>query len=85
MDGLPAPRLVAGLPTEVTEDLDLLAALLDTGPIGFACLDPELRLLHLNRKLAAFAAPGVDHVGRTPREVLPGMAEAFMTHAPTLC
>lgn len=62
-------------------DVALLAALLDEAPIGFAFIDPELRLRQVSRMLAGLAsvkAPARE--GRRPSEVWPaalaGPAEA---------
>jgi two-component system CheB/CheR fusion protein len=54
-----------------------LEALYRNGPIGFALLDPGLRYLRCNEALAEInGVPAADHLGRTVREVVPGVAGA---------
>ena len=53
-----------------------LRTFLDASPAGVALLDPELRCLHVNRKLAELnRRPREDFVGRGVRELLPDAAE----------
>lgn len=54
----------------------LLAALLDSAPIGIAVLDASLRYCHINQLLAdSNGHPVAEHLGRTPRDVLPDVGE----------
>ncbi|SCK15928.1 PAS domain S-box protein [Vogesella sp. LIG4] len=54
----------------------LLAALLDSAPIGIAVLDLALRYCHINQLLAdSNGHPVAYHLGRTPRDVLPDVGE----------
>jgi PAS domain S-box-containing protein len=46
-------------------------------PVGLCVLDPELRYLRVNERLAEMnGIPAADHVGRTVRDLLPQIAEA---------
>lgn len=50
----------------------LVAALQRTAPVGLACLDRDLRFVHVNDALAAMnRLPAADHVGRPVAEVIP--------------
>lgn len=54
----------------------LLAALLDSAPIGIAVLDAQLRYCHINQLLAdSNGHPVAAHLGYTPRDVLPDVGE----------
>ena len=45
-------------------------------PVGLGLLDPDLRIVHVNDALAAFAnRPAADHVGRHVSEVIPSRFE----------
>ncbi len=61
----------------------ILDALLMTAPIGFAFLDRDLRFRLINPTLAALnGLPMEEHIGKTPMEILPGIAADFIhTHA----
>jgi PAS domain S-box-containing protein len=61
----------------------ILDALLMTAPVGFGFLDRELRFQLINPALAAINGLSIEaHIGRTPMEVLPGLAADFVrTHA----
>jgi serine phosphatase RsbU (regulator of sigma subunit)/PAS domain-containing protein len=64
----------------VTRRAHLLAAVTDalirTAPVGFAVLDRDLRYLHINETLAAFAGkPPEAHVGRSLRDMVPSVAD----------
>lgn len=53
----------------------LLDTLIDTAPVGFGVLDPNLRYMRINPALAAIhGRPQADHLGRRIEEILPGMA-----------
>jgi PAS domain S-box-containing protein len=87
VDSVTAPELVPSLavPSAVTDDAELLAVLLDAGPLGFACFDPQLRYVHVNRRLAeASGLSRADHLGRTVHEVAPGLADAVETQVRTV-
>ncbi len=44
-------------------------------PLGLALLDGELRYVRVNEKLAAMnGRPAAEHIGRTPREIIPHLA-----------
>jgi PAS domain S-box-containing protein len=61
---------------EAEESLALLHTFLVSAPLGLAYLDPELRYVHVNDALAAInGVPVREHVGRTPREVLPELGD----------
>jgi PAS domain S-box-containing protein len=50
-----------------------LDALVEHAPIGIAFLDRELRFVRVNARLAELdGVPALEHVGRRPRELLPG-------------
>ncbi len=52
-----------------------LQAIYDGAPVGLCFLDKNLRYVSLNRRLAAMnGVPTAEHIGRTPREIIP---EAF--------
>ena len=45
-------------------------------PIGLCTLDTQLHYTHINDRLAELnGIPGPDHVGRTPREIVPHLAD----------
>jgi len=57
--------------------LSELRAVYDTAPIGLCVLDADLRWLRINNRLAEMnGLPAEAHIGRTIREVLPGLADA---------
>lgn len=59
------------------EALGALAAVYDTAPVGLAVLDAEGRFLRINARLAEInGLPAEAHLGRTSREILPGLADA---------
>jgi PAS domain S-box-containing protein len=46
-------------------------------PVGLCVLDRSLRFLRINERLAEInGIPAADHIGKTVREVLPGLADA---------
>ncbi|MFY0572157.1 ATP-binding protein [Archangium lansingense] len=58
---------------EAQRSLAQLDTLLEASPVGIGFLDRELRYLRINETLAAINGHPVDfHLGKTPREVLPG-------------
>lgn len=55
-----------------------LETLYRTAPIGLALLDRDLRFLRINHKLAEIDGVPIDaHIGRTLREVVPGVANVI--------
>lgn len=53
----------------------LLDTVLRTAPVGLAFVGPELRFVRVNEVLAELSGLSIDqHLGRTVREVLPGLA-----------
>ena len=53
----------------------LLDALVSSAPIGQGFLDTDFRYVRVNDALAEInGVPAIDHIGRTVREVLPGLA-----------
>lgn len=56
--------------------LDELEATYKTAPIGLCVLDTDLRFVRINDRLAEMnGVPIADHIGRTPREIVPAVAE----------
>lgn len=56
--------------------LPVLDRLLATAPVGFAVLDTGLRYLLVNEALAKINGPtAAAHLGRTVRELVPGLAD----------
>ena len=48
-----------------------------SAPVGLGVLDPDLRFVRVNDRLAAMhGLPVSDHIGRTIREVAPGLADS---------
>lgn len=57
--------------------LDEIGLIYDSAPIGLCVLDPALRYLRINQRLAQLnGVPAADHIGRTVREVVPAIASA---------
>jgi PAS domain S-box-containing protein len=57
---------------DMAESLTLSKALQDSGPVGFAFIDREFRIVHINDTLAAINGGAVaDQIGRTVAEVIP--------------
>lgn len=68
------PRRPRGEVHNAAEELTLLY---DTAPVGLCVIDASGRFLRINRRLAEQnGLPAEAHIGRTIREVLPGLAEA---------
>jgi PAS domain S-box-containing protein len=62
-------------PAALAPDPALLAELLDTAPVAFACFDRALRLVHVNQHLAEVSGTSARAlVGRTARDLLPAVA-----------
>ena len=55
-----------------------LEQLYTTAPVGLALVDREFRWLRINERLAAIDGPSVaEHLGRTPRELIPQLADVL--------
>ncbi|MFQ5656401.1 MAG: PAS domain S-box protein [Candidatus Methylomirabilales bacterium] len=66
--------LMALLRTELAE----LDHLYQTAPVGLCLVDRDLRFIRINRRLAAInGRPVADHIGRTLRDVIPGIADTL--------
>ncbi len=58
------------------EQLAELEHVYSTAPVGLCLLDRDLRCLRISERLAALdGRPAADHIGRTVREVVPGIAD----------
>ncbi|WP_072826654.1 PAS domain-containing sensor histidine kinase [Bradyrhizobium erythrophlei] len=54
-----------------------LRLIYDTAPIGLAVLSPDCRYLHINQRLTEICGISVeDHLGRSVRDCVPGLADA---------
>src|SRR5437763_14158360 len=54
-----------------------LQLIYDTAPIGLAYLSPDCRYLQINQRLTEICGISVeDHLGRTVRHCVPGLADA---------
>jgi PAS domain-containing protein len=68
------PPSVLGVPLPQPPALQLIY---DTAPIGLAFLSPDCRYLQINQRLTEICGISVeDHLGRSVRECVPGLAEA---------
>jgi len=57
----------------------VMDSLLEQAPIGFAFIDPQLRYVHLNQRLAEINGLSVaEHRGRSIREVVPDLADELV-------
>jgi PAS domain S-box-containing protein len=62
---------------EVHSAAEELTLLYDTAPVGLCVIDASGRFLRINRRLAEInGVPAEAHIGRTIRDVVPGLAEA---------
>ena len=51
-----------------------IGAIYSAAPVGIAMFDRDLRYVSINERLAQMnGAPAADHIGKTPREVIPGL------------
>jgi len=65
-----------GVSRERQKTLRLLDVVLESAPVGFAFHDRDMRYTRINSALASMAGrPAEDHIGRTPSEVHPEVAE----------
>jgi PAS domain-containing protein len=54
-----------------------LQLIYDTAPIGLAFLSPDCRYLQINQRLTEICGISVeDHLGRSVRDCVPGLADA---------
>ena len=54
-----------------------LQLIYDTAPIGLACLSPDCRYLQINQRLTDICGISVeDHLGRSVRDCVPGLADS---------
>src|SRR5271156_2325053 len=68
------PPSLPGLPFTEQPALQLIY---DTAPIGLAFLSPDCRYLHINQRLTEICGISVeDHLGRSVRDCVPGLADA---------
>ena len=60
------------------ESLALVDTLMANAPVGLAFMDRALRFTHVNQSFAAMdGVPLAEHIGRTPRQVVPDLAPAL--------
>ena len=56
----------------LANQMTLLETVFDMAPVGLGVVDRDFRYRHVNAALAAInGIPAADHIGRTPREVVP--------------
>jgi PAS domain S-box-containing protein len=68
----PPPRIRGPVPQQPA-----LQLIYDTAPIGLAVLSPDCRYLQINQRLTDICGISVeDHLGRTVRDCVPGLADA---------
>jgi PAS domain S-box-containing protein len=61
---------------QARRELEELRSIYDSAPIGLCVLDRDLRVVRINECLAEINGASVaDHIGRTVREVAPGVAD----------
>ena len=54
----------------------------DSSPIGLCTLDKDLRYIRINENLAQInGIPAIKHIGKTPREIIPSLAEKIESMA----
>jgi PAS domain S-box-containing protein len=69
-------RRVGERTTELREALEEIENYYDTAPVGLVVLDADLRYVRINDRLAELnGLPAAEHIGRTPREVVPWLAD----------
>jgi len=67
-------------PEALTEPEKLLAAYFGSSNVGLAVLDPQFRFLAINDALAEInGVPASDHLGKTAREIVGGLADTVET------
>ena len=68
------PSPIIGMPVPQQPALQLIY---DTAPIGLAVLSPDCRYLQINQRLTEICGISVeDHLGRSVRDCVPGLADA---------
>ena len=68
------PSPLIGMPIPQQPALQLIY---DTAPIGLAVLSPDCRYLQINQRLTEICGISVeDHLGRSVRDCVPGLADA---------
>ena len=68
------PSPIIGMPVP---EQPALRVIYDTAPIGLAVLSPDCRYLHINQRLTEICGISVeDHLGRSVRDCVPGLADA---------
>ena len=68
------PSPIVGVPVPQQPALQLIY---DTAPIGLAVLSPDCRYLQINQRLTEICGISVeDHLGRSVRDCVPGLADA---------
>ncbi|HKQ77008.1 MAG TPA: PAS domain S-box protein [Blastocatellia bacterium] len=61
---------------QARRQLSYIKAIYDTAPVGLCFLDTDLRYVSINECLAEInGEPVAEHLGRTPRQVLPNVAD----------
>ena len=71
---LAKPSPIIGMPVP---EQPALRVIYDTAPIGLAVLSPDCRYLHINQRLTEICGISVeDHLGRSVRDCVPGLADA---------
>lgn len=67
---------IKGAEAERDRALSQQRAVYANAPVGLAAHDRELRFIAVNERLAAMnGVPATTHIGRTPREILPAVAD----------
>src|SRR5712664_128519 len=76
------PSIATGVPPTFSDAMfdarqPTLQLIYDTAPIGLAFLSPDCRYLQINQRLTDICGISVeDHLGRSVRDCVPGLAEA---------
>jgi len=61
--------------TQAREQLEEIQTIYDSAPVALCVLDRSLRYVRLNHRLAELnGVPASDHIGKTPREIVPDLA-----------
>jgi formate hydrogenlyase transcriptional activator len=72
-------RIPFAYPDALSEPEKLLAAYFSSSTVGLAIFDPQLRYIAVNDTLAEInGVPASDHLGKTPPEILGGVAEVVV-------
>jgi PAS domain S-box-containing protein len=74
-------RKISTLEAMPAQRLAQLRAIYDGAPVGLCFLDSNLRYVSINRRLAEMnGAPEDEHIGRTPREMIPMLFPTVEQH-----